>query len=587
MSLLFTFPIIATAAAAAAAAPMSPFLDAIDQKCNELKEQAVSATWLSFHLRRDLSVKVELADNNNLFRSEFTFPVARRNRAPQTHRRVFSTLAGIVGTNGLPNVTMLDIKLPEAHNGLNYTRTSEMAPFLQSIADSSTIQYVELSTGGSLYEDADVGETVIPRSSSSSSSSTEPIDTVRLVTAIAANLASPQSVLQHVVLDLIIFDNRLFTTLCNAISSRECPLVILKFDHCQVQRLRPLWSALAVNRSVSNLIFDSLRFQRETLGGIYGTQQLQSMLETNTTMIGLSFLEGDPRFPNSFFTALGAGLASNTTLEFLKLPYLYSSEDGNIRSIFEGGLDRNTGLKAISLNLKDMNSTRDLVSGLDNMAKNIRTKRRRDGSHRVSTLKILCLGFDSDPDNVDCGKPALDCLVRNSASFALEELHFRSPLYKIQVSDASLFDKLAAFIQAYPSLTTFHLGAEMEHNDAHLTVLANTLENNATMTEFQTGRIDEAADLGQQNEWSPTDHPNWTRILCSVARNKRELPMFLESSKRSLLPSVLNALLKPNESKREQIVNLNHALYLIRNLPDLFSAGGGSDDHYDDDGKTV
>ena len=411
---------------------------------------------------------------------------------------------------------------------------------------------------------------------------TKPANAVRLVTVLSVNIASPQSVLEKLYFNKIHFNDELLATLCEPLSSDQCQLVELKFDCCRFRTLGPLWSALAVNKSISNLNFFFPEVEGEALGDDYGTQQLQSMLKTNITITELSFLGGYPPFPHSFFDALGVGLASNRTLKTLVLWDHRASEQGYITALFDGGLDRNVGLETFRLMVKELSDTQDLMSGLDRMAKNISTKRRADGSREVSTLKNLVvefiddLSFDEfvgDLKLVDCVKLVLDCLVRNKACFALKDLNLIClDDDEDYIHDSDLFDKLAAFIQAHPTVAALTMRGNSEStDDSKLAVLAKPLENNTTMTDFYVAGLHASSNWEDYNAWDPLDNPNHTHILCSVVRNRRELSMFLESSKRSLLPLALAALVKPYESGLEQIVNLTHAFHLVQNLPELFS----------------
>ena len=137
----------------------------------------------------------------------------------------------------------------------------------------------------------------------------------------------------------------------------------------------------------------------------------------------------------------------------------------------------------------------------------------------------------------------------------------------------SLFVKLAAFIRAFPTVTVVTIYTNSEAaDDSKLLVLADTLENNTTLIEFQLDGLNTSTFSTHGDEAALVDHSNHTRILCSIVRNRRELPLFVASSKRSLLPLVLRRLLKPTESETEKVVNLTRAFHLIRNLPELFSS---------------
>ena len=347
---------------------------------------------------------------------------------------------------------------------------------------------------------------------------------------------------------------------------------------CQFTTLGPLWSALAVNRSIERTRVICPSCDGAPPIDMYGTQQLQSMLETNATMTKLSFLGGCPPFSNSFFVALGAGLAPNTTLKILDLSEVSWNESDYLASLFEGGLDRNIGLEKLCLEVDELSEVQDFVSGIDRMAKTTSTEHHMDGSHRVLNLKKLdlCIGYHNDV--VECTTLVLDCLIRNKAYFTLEELHLDYWSRNPEEEDSSLFVKLAAFIEAFPTVTslTMPFPSKAIHDDSNLAVLANTLENNTTMVQFEMGGLDKTAGVEERNEWDPLVKPNYRRILCSVLQNKRELPKFLESSKKSLLPSALATLLKPSKYEAEQAFNLNHALYLVRNSPELFSNDGRS-----------
>ena len=286
---------------------------------------------------------------------------------------------------------------------------------------------------------------------------------------------------------------------------------------------------------------------------------------------------GDPPVPNSFFTSVGTGLASNTTLKTLNLAGITRVERGHVAALFESGLDRNTGLEDLHLDVDGLSDAQVLVSGLDRMAKQCSTKRSVDGSHRVSTLKKLNFTFCGDRDDNKWDKLVLDCLVRNRAYFALEELHLMCRGCHYPICDTSHLVKLNAFIQAFPTATDLtRRGYCKVTDDPNLTLLADTLENSTTVTQFQVGDILATGTLESMNRWSPADCPNHTRILCSVLRNKRELSMLLNSSNRRLLPPALATLLKPSKYEAEHVLNLNHALYLVQNLPELFSTDGRS-----------
>ena len=547
---------------------MSLSLDDVDQKSNELEEQAVWATELNVDMQSDLTVRVELVGEKDLHGPISTFPVSTPDIAPEIHRRVFSTLARIVGGNGVPNVIGVSVKLPRGVDGRNNTRTAEMAPFLQSIADSSTIQRFRSSARHFSQDTARM-------TGSSGIDATEPTDAVRLFLAAAVNLASPQSVLKKLYLHEIHFDNELLATLCGSLLSRECGVAQFELWDCRFPMLGPLWLALAVNQSILDFYLMSPECEEEASDDNYGTQELRSMLQTNTTMKELGFSCSNVPFPNSFFTGLGAGLVSNSTLTRLELSATLDSEEGYLTALFENGLDCNTGIEKLCLDVNDLSDTQDVVLGLDQMAKNVSTRRHADGSSMVSTLKSLRLSFGLalDLDEVGCVKLVLDCLIHNSTYFALEELSLDGWGRNPGEDHAGLFVKLAAFIQAFPTATALWIYAGSEaDDDSKLLVLADTLENNTTMTRLEAGNTHVTGDSCWGSNLSPADNPNRTRVLCSIVRNRRELPLFVESSKRSLLPLVLRRVLKPTESEMEKVVNLNHAFHLIQNLPELFSS---------------
>ena len=569
---------IPTVATTATTETMSSVLDDIEQQCNEMMGKAVQARRLKVDLKSDLSIMVQLTQGVELFVSHFIFPIESPETAPKIHRRVFGTLTRMVGRREASRVVGLYVEIPKGVDGCNDTRTAEMATFLQSIADSSTIQEMGITVNVYATSNDRAMET-------HHNDTTKPTDDIRLVTAVAANLALPQSMLKKVHIERVHFDNELLHTLCEPLSTSQCRLVELKFNECHFPTLEPLWSALAANQSIQTLWVEHPVCGVAPATNVYATQKLQSMLESNTTMTELAINGGNPPFPNSFFAALGTGVASNTTLAILDLSFIINSEKDYLNVLFEGGVDRNVDLEKLCLDVTDLSATQDLVSGLDKMAKNISTKRSVDGSHGVSTLKHLGARFEEDLNEVECVKTLLDCLVRNSVYFALEELHLEcgdDEEDDDDVCDGSLFDNIAAFIQAFPTVAVLKMSiGSGSIDDSNLTALSGMLEKNTTMTEFEIGDLGVTTDLEERNEWNPLDNTNHTGIVCFVFRNRRELPMFVESSKRSLLPLVLRRLLKPRRCTLENVVNLTHAFHLTRNLPELFSTdercdGGGA-----------
>ena len=553
---------------------MSSLLDDVDQKCNEMMEMAVQSTKLNIFLKYDLTIYVGFREF--LQEAEFAFYVDTPDTAREIHSRVFATLARIVGGHGLSNVAEVQIELPQTNSLEYYTQTPEMTPFIQSIAGSSTIQRLHV-TGMT------IPDSVSREIETHHNNIVGPTDDVRLFWAAGANLASPQSVLKKLHLDEIHFDNERLGTLCELLSSTQCRLVKLNLDHCYFPTVGPLWSAMQVNQSIENLWVVEPMCNGEPPIDFYGSQQFQSMLESNRTMLELSFsADEEPECPNSFFTAYGAGLVSNTTLKILDLSGHYPFYGGKLNALFKGGLNRNTSVEKLGLCPNDLSEAQDVVSGIDRMAKNISTKRSVDGSHRASTLKHLHFRFGEEANVEECIGLLLDCLIRNRACFAFEELYFDC-IHGTSTDDTDLFVKMAAFIQAFPTTAVLTMDRyKRPTDDSNLTLLADALENNTMMTEFHLGGLKTSDDMSQRNKqsmwnkWSPADNPNRTRIFGSVLRNKRELPVFLESSRRSLLPLVLTALLEPMESKVVQVVNLSHAFHLLQNLPELFSTGGGS-----------
>ena len=555
-----------------ATTPMSLSLDDVDQKCNELMEKAALGDSLSVEPKRDSSIEITMMEGDWGPDDYVTFPVASPVIAPEVHRRVFSTLARIVGRNGLSNVSYLTVLLPRGDDGYYYEKTTEMAPFLQSITETSTIHWLRISVSEEFCGSDSSVDT------EQSENTTELPDVFCLVRAVATNLTLPQSALRTVVFEEIWFDNDLLTILCEAITSRECQLVELRICECAFPTLGPLWSAMSLNQSIQTMWVDDPESFDANPEDIYESQQLQFMLQTNTTLIDLKMTPRWSRNLNSFFTSVGAGLASNTTLKKLHLYFTHAREQGYFTTLFQGGLDRNIGLEELCFNVKDLSSTQDLVSALDRMAKNVSAKHRADGSHRVSTLKKLRLTFGSECNAAGSFKLVLECLVRNRAFFALEELRLDLSNDSEAMLDATLFDKLTAFVQAFPTLLSvrFWRVEKPAMDDSHLSLLADTLENNTTMTRFELDGLNATDNWERQNGWDPSDNPNHTRILCSVLRNKRQLPVLLEPSKRSLVPQALAMLMKSRESKTVQVVNLNHSFHLVQNLPELFSTDGMS-----------
>ena len=82
-------------------------LDDIEQKCNELMEEAAQATELKVDLQHTSSIKVTLTTNGG-FPTEITFPIVTPGTVSETHRRVFSTLARIIGGHGVSKVSKLE-----------------------------------------------------------------------------------------------------------------------------------------------------------------------------------------------------------------------------------------------------------------------------------------------------------------------------------------------------------------------------------------------------------------------------------------------------------------------------------------------
>ena len=544
---------------------MSSSLDDVEHKCNELMEKAVSATELHVRLQRDLSIEVRLKDGNG-FLPKITFPVATSGMASSSHSHVFSTLARIVGTNGLPNVGSLCINLPKGVDGRNDTHTTEMTPFIQSIAGSSTIQRIHVGANN-------IGHAPARAIQPFPNDATESTDLVCVVAALATNLVSPQSVLKKLLFRTIAFDDELLTIFCELLSANQCRLVELRLEDCRFPTLGPVWSALAANQSISTLDFYHAQMQEGTQETNNGTQQLQSMLKTNTTMKNLKMTCRSPGFPNSFFAALGAGLALNSTLTTLDLPFGSDSEQGYINVLFEDGLDRNTGLEKLQLEVHSLNDAHDLVCGLDRMAQNLSNKRSLDGSHKVSPLKHLYFYFDWEDNFEECADIILDGLIPNSEYFALEEIHSECRDLEDYVYGVSLFSTLATFILVFPTVSVVTMSTCNETvDDSNLSTLADAMEDNTTLTEFQFDKIDATGDFSRRNRWSPSDNPNHARILCSVLQNRRELPLFVELSKKNLLPSALATLVEPKGFEAVHVVNLTHAFHLIRNLPELFSS---------------
>ena len=546
----------------------------VGEECNKLLDEAVSVAELNIRLCRNLSIDVSWITCEG-YPFEVNFPIAAPTPPPEMHRQVFATIATILeeveGSDGI----LVNVFLPKGDDLRNDTRTAEMAPFLQSIVRSSAIEQMTIAVNPCDSPNGRVMDT-------HRNDATGPTDDFQLVTAVATNLASPQSIVKKLTLQKIHFDNELLATLCGSISSRQCPLVKLKLHECQYLTLGPLWSALAENKSIENLVLCHLGMNQPSSDDWYGPQELQSMLSTNTTMTDLSLVGVGSCFPNSFYTALGAGLASNTTLNMLDLSGATPGYDEcYVAALFEGGLDRHIGLEKFCLEIFDWEATQEFVSGMDRMAKNIAAKRSADGSHRVSKLNNLLLRFSWEGMFVDCANLTLDCFVRNRACFKLGEFHLDSQKDEEEeppLLDAYHFAKLAAFIQTFPTLTilTVFTGRDAIDDDSHLKVLSDTLENNTTMTWLEIGRFDTTIDLFWVRDWSAADNPNRAHILCSIVRNKRELPVFWESNKTNLVPLALATLLKTSSSDLENVVNLTHAFRLVQNLPDLFSIDGGS-----------
>ena len=547
----------------------------VGEQCNKLLDEAVSVAELNIRLCRDLSIDVSWITCDG-YPAEVNFPVAMPTPTPEMHRQVFSTIATILEETEGSDGIIVNVFLSTGSHECNDTHTAEMALFLQSIVRTSTIQQTVIAVNPCDSPNGRVMDTHC-------NNATGPTDDFQLVTAIVTNLALPQSIVEKLTLQKIHLDHELLATLCGPISKRQCLLVKLKLQECQYLALGLLWRALAENKSIENLVLCHLGSNQLSLDDWYGPQELQSMLETNTTMTDLSLVGvGSWFFPNSFYTALGAGLASNTTLNMLDLSGATPGYDEYyVAALFEGGLDRHIGLEKFCLEVSDWVATQEFVLGMDRMAKNISTQHSVDGSHRVSKLNNLLLCFSWEGMFVDCADLTLDCFVRNSACFALGEFHLDSRKDHEEeppLLDAYHFAKLAAFIQAFPTLTilTVFTSRDAIDDDSHLKVLADTLENNTTMTWLEIGRFASIIAFFWVGNWSLADKPNWTHTMCSIVQNKRELPVFWESNKRNLVPLALATLLKPGSSDLENVVNLTHAFRLVQNLPDLFSTDGGS-----------
>ena len=526
------------------------------------------ATKLVVGLRSDLSIEVKLWNNSGLT-ADFTFLFVSPGTTSDIYSRVFATLARMVRKKDSPNWSKLEVRLPEAYERRNCMRTRELTPFLQSIADSSTIEPLKLY-GAFPFLDDDMFGLAVAQQTDNTPEST---DMFRLVTAVADNLTSPHSVLENVTLYDIDFDDDLLTLLCESLSSNHCRVVKFILYSCQFPTLGPLWSALGANQSIQTVDVGLAETLDPVRDDMYGAQQLQSMLETNTVMTKIKMKTVQHRLLNAFFTALGAGLTSKTTLKVLDIGDIPRMWHGHLGPLFEGGLNCNTGVEKLRLPLCNSSATQDLVLGLDQMAKNISTRRVANGSHRVAALKSLALSFVRNNDDLGCIKMILDCLVRISACFAWEEVNFTRSGYGMGKNDAEVLAQLAMFIQSCPSLKTCALQGGNSGDDVLLVPLVDIVNKHTTLTKFQACGIDATSDYARCNRWSPLDNPNRTRILCSIVRNIRKLPMLLEPSKRNVLPLVLGGLLKSRQSGTEQVVNLNHAFYLIQSLPELFSTG--------------
>ena len=300
---------------------------------------------------------------------------------------------------------------------------------------------------------------------------------------------------------------------------------------CRFPTLRPLWSALETNQFI-HTVWMGLPFLDPANNDIFGTEQIQSMLGTNNTVTEFIMEIITPTLPHSFFAAVGAGSASNTTLKAVDIKESCPSEDGYFTALFQDRLDCKTGLEKLGLPVTDLNSVQSLVSYLNKMANTASPKLRADGSHLLSTLQKLRLYFHGASNAVECFKPVLDWLIRNSAYFELEELHLDCGSNPVPECDADFFNKLIKFIKGFPTVTVLRVrGHAMSVDDSKLADLADTLENSTTITELEVGDF-EMTSLPQVMGGSDfPDNPNWARILDFVLQKRRGLRHLCDPSK--------------------------------------------------------
>ena len=127
-------------------------------------------------------------------------------------------------------------------------------------------------------------------------------------------------------------------------------------------------------------------------------------------------------FSNLFFATIRNGLASNTRLLILNLVLSTNSKRGNLTAIMLNGLHQNTSLEDISLNVGDLNKTKQLMSGIDQMGAMMGTKRLANGLYHLSTLKRVHFHSANHRSIVERANLILACLVGKKDWFILEEL---------------------------------------------------------------------------------------------------------------------------------------------------------------------
>ena len=396
-------------------------------------------------------------------------------------------------------------------------------------------------------------------------------------------LANPA--LESFVVRYCAFSNRTFDSFCHAVRrSHLKKLGIYTCNRTAGISWSLLWSAL--EHGATELESLDVEF---AIGVQHGIENgFESCLANNTTIQRLCLQGfGNGRDDLPLLVALGRGLAVNTTVKILGLPFTSRVPNPTvdkqlIQTMFTEGLDQNMAVNSLTIQMTANPGTiTALADGLEQMMRNRANVATLDGDNQEGPMPVLkdlvisCTNYSHEDDSaVGAIRDELFDRLSQSDVILVENVKFHL-LGKV----TSLSSKVYEFIRSTQVTKSLVLGSStFLLPDDECFDLADAMEANNSISELKV----------EHTQFHKTTNllssPNKYRIRCQLWRNKLKVQSLQKDENLNVLPLVLARLLpsedRPtNEQERSEIearllVGRTFVFEILKDIPALFAVCG-------------